>query len=120
MPGRLELERALVAARQNPTLAAHRVELVDLGGSAVLIEDVDGDGSESWFEAASRSDAPASTWSLNARLPRVVRLAHQVLHGPPIPGTPTLGEALTVLVGEPDTYGTVPIMLPMDAPRCRP
>ncbi len=129
MPGRLELERTLVAARQRSDTAARRVELVDLGASAVLIEDTDDDTSRPWFAPDPGSGAPTSvsstwpmwpTWSMNARLPRIIRLAHQVLHGPPMPGTPTLGDAITVLVGEPETFGTVPIMLPMDAPRCRP
>ena len=120
MPGRLELERTLVVARQRSDTAARRLELVDLGARAVLIEDAVGDGFTSWFAAASGSDAPMSVWSFNARMPRVIRLAHQVLHGPPMSGTPTLGDAITVLVGEPETFGTVPIMLPMDAPRCGP
>lgn len=120
MPGRHELERALIAARRGE-LSGVKIELINLGAGAVVLEDADGDTFASWLTAALRSDQvrPPLIGSLNARLPRVVRLAHQVIHGAPTAAMPTLGEPLTVLVGEPSTFPTVPLMLPLDAPRCR-
>lgn len=118
--GRLELEAALLAARRDPVLGARRVELVDLGGSAALVEVVE-DGAtpfEAWLEAAVRAATDRVGASLSE--PRdVVVVAKVALFGRALAGVVTLGQPVTVWWGEADRFPTVPVILPREAPLCR-
>lgn len=121
VPGRAELEWMLDLARATPALAGARVELVDFGEVAALT-----------FEGAATSPTSLSAWLAAAEaLARAQpappepgattwTLAHRAALGRPGAGAPSLGPPLTVWVGALDHVPSPPIVLPEDAPRCRP
>lgn len=116
MMGRRELEAALVAARAEEGLRDRRVELIDVGAVAVLVEDgADGtDGAfQRWLERAPHSSTIRSTYD-------TATLAEEALTGVAPAGPVSLGPPITVWFGDPARFPTLPVMLGRDTPRCRP
>lgn len=117
--GRDELEDALISARRDPALGRRRVELVDLGGSAALVDG--GAGSElsleAWLSAAQDLAATREAKTADAR--DALGVAREVLFGSAAPGAVTLGQPVTVWWGEAERFPTLPVRLPREAPICR-
>lgn len=114
--GRDALEDALMAARRDPVLGRRRVELVDLGGSAALVDG--GAGSEVSLDAWL-ADAHGLAEDSRPRGRDAVGVAREVLFGRAAPGAVTLGQPVTVWWGEAERFPTLPVMLPREAPVCR-
>lgn len=117
--GRDALEDALMAARRDPVLGRRRVELVDLGGSAALVDG--GAGSEQSLEAwlLAAQDLAATREAETAAARDALGVARDVLFGSAAPGAVTLGQLVTVWWGEAERFPTLPVMLPREAPVCR-
>lgn len=117
--GRNALEDALRAARRDPVLGRRRVELVELGGSAALVDG--GAGSEqsleAWLMAAQELAATREAETAAAR--DALGVAREVLFGSAAQGAVTLGQPVTVWWGEAERFPTLPVMLPREAPICR-
>jgi hypothetical protein len=112
MVGRAQLERALDAARAEPTLRERRVELVDLGSVAVLVDEGGAEPLDAWLARALA--LPPGTSRPGTRV-----LAREALYGRSPPGPVSLGEPITVWYGDPALFPALPVRLPRDAARCR-
>lgn len=113
MVGRRELERALDAARAEPTLRERRVELVDLGAVSVLLSE----GAETPLE-----DWLAQALTLPSHEPRrgLRAIATEAIYGAAPKGPVSLGEPITIWYGDPTRFPTLPVMLTRDTARCHP